>query len=54
MTEHAVICRTSGCGNEGVEVVVTFGDVDVEHPTPSSVICGPCGAVITDITEVTV
>ena len=48
-----VTCHTDGCENEGVPIEVDrsidVGDGEVvESPT---VVCGPCGQQITDITE---
>lgn len=41
MNEHTVTCRTEGCENENIGIVVE---------SPSQVIlCGPCGQQITDI-----
>lgn len=36
---RVVVCRTEGCENEGVEIEVSDDG--------STVICGPCGQVIT-------
>jgi hypothetical protein len=41
-------CRTAGCGNEGHPVPLDFIDPD----TPvDAVLCGACGAVITDVAD---
>lgn len=38
---HAVTCRTEGCLNNGYTLILT----NPGH----TIICGPCGQVITDI-----
>ena len=44
--EYDVLCRTIGCENENIIIRI---QTDAEPPT---VICGPCGAEITDIIPV--
>jgi len=44
--KYEVTCRTFGCGNENINILV---DADVNTP---SVVCGPCGQPITNITPV--
>lgn len=43
-------CHTQGCGNEGVPIELDIIDPETGEPV-SSVLCGPCGQPITDVSD---
>lgn len=50
--KHTVICRTTGCRNVGVALLITLSGVDDDGVpwVAAGVVCGPCGQPILDIT----
>ena len=43
MAKYVLICETIGCANEGVSVVLETDATNIG--------CGPCGEVITNVSE---
>lgn len=52
MEEHAVTCWTPKCVNRGIEMTIAVDDSDPDIPPPRFIFCGPCGAVIADLTNI--
>ena len=47
-------CHTAGCENDGIPVDVgdlTYTDEETGEEYPMTVVCGPCGNPITDVSE---
>ena len=45
--EYTATCHTEGCGNAGTPIEMVWAD---EYGPPGTVVCGPCGQQITDLT----
>ena len=55
---HTCTCHTEGCDNNGdpIPMILTWTELDEwgdeQTYTAGSVVCGPCGEPITDITDI--
>jgi hypothetical protein len=47
--EFTVTCRTEGCENADIGIVVECGISVIDSDSGARVMCGPCGARITDV-----